>query len=259
MTTRLFNLARSTRRPIFLGLATSSALLTAYAFTGRPLLFAESASSNSVLPSSTIPGIPFQERPKLSKGSVVLDENGKPCKMCSSLKSFMNAGPKKSSTSNSDSSSSGSQTVAATAAGGVGASIVGLGVRTEEELAALRKDCPPDIEELGRSTWTFLHAMSSSLPSTVPSELQPHVTSLLMSLTHLYPCPHCRSDFVRSVRDAGGEESVREAARTREGVEKWLCERHNEVNGKLGKEPFDCAAVRERWKNGPKDGRCDLW
>lgn len=37
----------------------------------------------------------------------------------------------------------------------------------------------------------------------------------------------------------------------------WMCEAHNEVNRKLGKEEFDCRFWEERWRTGWKDGRCD--
>lgn len=40
-------------------------------------------------------------------------------------------------------------------------------------------------------------------------------------------------------------------------LSRWLCERHNAVNEKLGKDKFDCAKVDERWKDGPADGRCN--
>jgi FAD-linked sulfhydryl oxidase len=45
----------------------------------------------------------------------------------------------------------------------------------------------------------------------------------------------------------------------RAGLSRWLCERHNEVNVKLGKERFECTEEKldERWKDGPKDGRCE--
>lgn len=36
----------------------------------------------------------------------------------------------------------------------------------------------------------------------------------------------------------------------------WMCEAHNEVNKKLGKEEFDCGKWEERWRTGPKDGSC---
>ncbi len=45
----------------------------------------------------------------------------------------------------------------------------------------------------------------------------------------------------------------------RAGLSRWLCERHNEVNEKLGKSIFDCGEknLKERWKDGPADGSCD--
>ena len=43
----------------------------------------------------------------------------------------------------------------------------------------------------------------------------------------------------------------------RDGLGKWMCEAHNEVNRKLGKEEFDCEKWEERWRTGWKDGRCD--
>jgi len=79
------------------------------------------------------------------------------------------------------------------------------------------------------------------------------MTNLLSSLSLLYPCVPCADDFQEKVRenppDVGG----------REGLSRWLCERHNEVNEKLGKERFGCdwANLDKRWKGGPEDGSCD--
>jgi hypothetical protein len=189
-----------------------------------------------------------------------------------------------SASSSSDKASSGTTVASSGAAGGLAT----LGLRSEEELKEMRKDCPPDIEELGRydfflsllpfssvdqdrltiddalypdsATWILLHTLASSLPSNPPPATQAHLTAFLSSLTHLYPCPHCRADFERSVELAGGEPGIREAVKTRAGVEKWVCERHDEVNRKLGKEEFGCgdvAAIRKRWKDGGE--RCSFW
>lgn len=40
----------------------------------------------------------------------------------------------------------------------------------------------------------------------------------------------------------------------REGLGRWLCEAHNEVNAKLGKERFDCGRWEERWGGDGGDG-----
>ena len=41
-------------------------------------------------------------------------------------------------------------------------------------------------------------------------------------------------------------------------LSQWMCEIHNDINQLLGKKLFDCSKVNERWKDGWKDGSCDL-
>jgi mitochondrial FAD-linked sulfhydryl oxidase len=43
-------------------------------------------------------------------------------------------------------------------------------------------------------------------------------------------------------------EKVRVGSRAEFG--KWMCDAHNEVNRKLGKELFDCNRWEERWRTG---------
>ena len=43
----------------------------------------------------------------------------------------------------------------------------------------------------------------------------------------------------------------------REEFGRWMCEAHNAVNVKLGKEEFDCNRWEQRWRTGWEDGRCD--
>lgn len=101
------------------------------------------------------------------------------------------------------------------------------------------------------STWTLLHTLVSSLPPTPSPLQQSHLAALLLSLTVLYPCPHCRKDFAVKVERAGGEAAILEAVKTRAGAEKYVWERHEEVNEKLGKEGgVTLEEVRKRWKDG---------
>ncbi|KXN86577.1 FAD-linked sulfhydryl oxidase ALR [Leucoagaricus sp. SymC.cos] len=111
--------------------------------------------------------------------------------------------------------------------------------------------CPPDVEQLGRATWTFLHTTAAYYPDKPTPKQRANMLSLLHALPVLYPCTWCAQDF--------GEDMAKHLpdVSSRTALSRWLCKRHNEVNGKLGKEQFDCAKVDERWKDGPADGSCD--
>lgn len=111
--------------------------------------------------------------------------------------------------------------------------------------------CPPDVEQLGRATWTFLHTTAAYYPEKPNPSQRANMLMLLRSLPVLYPCTWCADDFGKDIEKHAPDVSGRTT------LSRWLCERHNEVNQKLGKEKFDCAKVDERWKDGPPDGRCD--
>jgi FAD-linked sulfhydryl oxidase len=146
-----------------------------------------------------------------------------------------------------------------------------------------RTDCPPDTAALGRSTWTFLHTTAAYYPLSASHAQQTHMRNLLSSIATLYPCSWCATDFAEDIARnppdrperaraqavAGADAatgtgadrsgSAMSALSGREALSRWLCERHNEVNRKLGKSEFVCTWERlgERWKDGPADGRCD--
>ena len=111
--------------------------------------------------------------------------------------------------------------------------------------------CPPDVEQLGRATWTFLHTTAAYYPEKPTPTQRTNMLMLLRSLPVLYPCSWCAGDFGKDIGRNPPDVSGRDA------LSRWLCERHNEVNEKLGKERFNCAKVDERWKDGPPDGSCD--
>ncbi|KAG6813872.1 hypothetical protein H0H92_006279 [Tricholoma furcatifolium] len=112
-------------------------------------------------------------------------------------------------------------------------------------------DCPADVEQLGRATWTFLHTTAAYYPERPTPTQRANMLMLLRSLPLLYPCTNCAEDFGKKMAQHPPDVSGRI------GLSKWLCERHNDVNEKLGKQLFDCAKTDERWKDGPADGRCD--
>lgn len=115
------------------------------------------------------------------------------------------------------------------------------------------EDCPPDVDTLGRHTWTFLHTMSATYPEQASPAQQRDMRQFMQLFSQFYPCWVCADDFRDWMRRPGNEPRV--AGRDQLG--RWMCEAHNDVNRKLGKPVFDCARWQERWREGWRDGRCD--
>lgn len=118
--------------------------------------------------------------------------------------------------------------------------------------ATLDDDCPPDVERLGRSTWTLLHTMAANYPTRPSQEQQQQTKSFISLFSNLYPCSHCAGDFRDWMRQPG--HAPRMESQDEFGM--WMCEAHNAVNEKLGKDIFDCTKWKVRWVDGPADGRC---
>ncbi|KAF5022767.1 hypothetical protein F66182_5182 [Fusarium sp. NRRL 66182] len=162
---------------------------------------------------------------KLPKG-VVLGPDGKPCRSCTSFAAWA-----------SQTKGALKQDAAAKA----------QPVATQGPPA----DCPPDVEVLGRSTWTLLHSIAAQYPEQPSRRQQSDLLSFVGLFSKLYPCWVCADDFQGYLK--------RDAPRvgSRDEFGKWLCDAHNDVNRKLGKPVFDCSKWEERWRTGWKDGRCD--
>ncbi|KAH8887102.1 hypothetical protein GQ53DRAFT_750292 [Thozetella sp. PMI_491] len=154
----------------------------------------------------------------LPKG-MVLGKDGKPCRTCSSLAAF-----------SSQTKTLKGATMAPTAA---------------------PRDCPADVETLGRGTWTLLHSIAATYPTQPTAGEQADLRGFFRLFSKLYPCWVCAEDFQQYMR----KETIRTGSREEFG--NWLCEAHNEVNKKLGKPTFDCSKWEERWRTGWRDGRCD--
>ncbi|KAJ0115915.1 hypothetical protein J7T55_004084 [Diaporthe amygdali] len=123
--------------------------------------------------------------------------------------------------------------------------------KTSTVTTAPATDCPADVETLGRSTWTLLHSIAATYPTTPSSSQQNDLVSFVQLFSRLYPCWVCADDFRGYIQ----KDPVKAGSRGEFG--KWLCDAHNDVNKKLGKPVFDCSKWEERWRTGWKDGRCD--
>jgi FAD-linked sulfhydryl oxidase len=171
---------------------------------------------------------------------MVMGPDGKPCKVCTAFRYWK---PPAKSTAN---LIKGQNTISGSH-NGQDSTTAAPSYRSNEPPPG----CPPDVEQLGRATWTFLHTTAAYYPEKPTPSQRTNMLMLLRSLPVLYPCTWCADDLGNDINRHPPDVSGRGA------LSRWLCERHNEVNEKLGKEKFNCAKVDERWKDGPPDGSCD--
>ncbi|RDW86752.1 flavin-linked sulfhydryl oxidase [Aspergillus mulundensis] len=172
----------------------------------------------------------------------VLDKDGKPCRLCTSAAAWRNLTKQTKA-----SSAAAASTTTATQPQETISQSTGRGTTKPE--------CPPDVEVLGRSTWTLLHSLTATYPEKASASEQADMRSFLTLLSKLYPCWVCADDFRNWMAEPSGKNQPRLGGRKDFG--NWMCEAHNEVNRKLGKKEFDCRLWEQRWKDGWKDGRCD--
>ena len=177
---------------------------------------------------------------------MIIGPDGKPCKVCTAFRNWRprtTTGTEANEKSRLEGHKSASAAMAALAFGSASTS------SSRPEIPP--PHCPPDVEQLGRATWTFLHTTAAYYPERPTPAQRTNMLSLIRALPMLYPCTTCASDFGEDMKDHPPDVSGRV------GLSRWLCERHNQVNEKLGKEKFDCSKTDERWKDGPNDGSCD--
>ncbi|PIO68471.1 Erv1 / Alr family protein [Teladorsagia circumcincta] len=164
-----------------------------------------------------------------------LGPDGKPCRACTSVEELMQRAHeyvKKTNGKDKDKAENGSKAESKPSRRGY-------------------EQCPPDKDELGRSTWNLLHTMSVYYPEK-PTEDQKQTVSVFMdSLAKTYPCDYCARDLRKVLKEDPPKLS------SRNEFALWMCQLHNKVNRRTGKPDFDCTKVFERWKDGWKDGSCD--
>ena len=106
--------------------------------------------------------------------------------------------------------------------------------------------CPLSREDLGTATWGLMHSVAAHFPDNPSSLHKVQVRRFFYALGDLYPCTFCKEDFKEDVKRNPPNVLSREA------LSVWVCERHNEVNEKLGKPKLECTleVLDKRWRDG---------
>uniref|UniRef100_A0A7S0JH49 Sulfhydryl oxidase n=1 Tax=Calcidiscus leptoporus TaxID=127549 RepID=A0A7S0JH49_9EUKA len=110
---------------------------------------------------------------------------------------------------------------------------------------------PPDKTELGNSGWTLLHTLAANFADVPSLREQRAVEVFMRALGELYPCKLCAA-HLRAYMAANAV-----AADSRERLSLWMCEAHNDVNRRNGKETFFCdlGVLDHRWKDCGCNGK----
>ena len=94
---------------------------------------------------------------------------------------------------------------------------------------------------LGRNTWSLLHTIISNYPNKPSEKDKSTILAFFNSFAVLYPCPVCSKHFKEYII------KMPTILDSRDTMQLWLCNLHNNVNKMLNKEIFDCKNLETRW------------
>jgi FAD-linked sulfhydryl oxidase len=128
-------------------------------------------------------------------------KNGKPCRVCVDFKTWSKIEKGKGKAGDSKSTSASPPTPPATpkaaaSTATAAAAVEAAATPTDSPQAVTeewkQKNCPADVETLGRHTWTLLHTMAAYYPEKPESKQKESMKSFFDSFAQQYPCWFCK-------------------------------------------------------------------
>ncbi len=114
----------------------------------------------------------------------------------------------------------------------------------EEEVAAPTAGAPLDVRIWGPEAWGYMHATTFAYPKKEPTKKEKHdIVQFFYYLASTLPCERCRKDFLQNIR----QHPV--PTENRYVLSKWLVDRHNDVNKKLGKPMVSYSHVQKKYED----------
>lgn len=114
-------------------------------------------------------------------------------------------------------------------------------VQPRDPVLKAKSSTPVTKEDLGRSTWTFLHTLAAQYPDNPTRQQKKDVKELVQILSRMYPCKECADHFKEVLRSNPVQ------AGSHAEFSQWLCHVHNVVNRSISKPIFPCERVDARW------------
>jgi FAD-linked sulfhydryl oxidase len=142
-------------------------------------------------------------------GQKIPMKDGKPCRTCVDMKTWKRLGkaaakiPESQKETNIDAKGASASSSAASAAAATSAAAAAPAATTDENNVPApsddpewrRKNCPPDVEALGSSTWTLLHTMAAYYPERpAPSQME-SMKMFFHGFAQHYPCWFCKASL----------------------------------------------------------------
>ncbi|EPY25671.1 hypothetical protein STCU_06572 [Strigomonas culicis] len=108
--------------------------------------------------------------------------------------------------------------------------------------------CPTPVQ-LGNSGWDILHSSAAVYPNHPNPEQQEAMRGFLHGMSYVYACNWCAYHMRLYMREHPPD------VRDKRHVSRYVCELHNEVNARLGKEQVSCEpeVLLKRWHPGYPD------